>query len=84
MHKEKIDVDYTGKIKGFIIHYNTESINNNNELYWLVTLTKFMNVACLLQFQDVFLICFSLISPASFENVRAKVGWLEYDSPGFN
>jgi len=25
-------------------------------------------------YQDVFLICFSLISPASFENVRAKVG----------
>ena len=23
--------------------------------------------------QDVFLICFSVISPASFENVRAKV-----------
>lgn len=24
--------------------------------------------------QDVFLICFSLVSPASYENVRAKVG----------
>lgn len=24
-------------------------------------------------YQDVFLICFSLVSPASFENVRAKV-----------
>lgn len=30
---------------------------------------------CFLSFphQDVFLICFSLVSPASFENVRAKV-----------
>lgn len=27
-------------------------------------------VVCL---QDVFLICFSLVSPASYENVRAKV-----------
>lgn len=26
-----------------------------------------------LSHQDVFLICFSLVSPASFENVRAKV-----------
>lgn len=26
-----------------------------------------------LSVQDVFLICFSLVSPASFENVRAKV-----------
>lgn len=25
--------------------------------------------------QDVFLICFSLVSPASYENVRAKVSW---------
>lgn len=29
-----------------------------------------------LSLQDVFLICFSLVSPASFENVRAKVGAL--------
>ena len=28
---------------------------------------------CSLSYQDVFLICFSLVSPASFENVRAKV-----------
>lgn len=27
--------------------------------------------------QDVFLICFSLVSPASYENVRAKVSWAE-------
>lgn len=27
-----------------------------------------------LSLKDVFLICFSLVSPASFENVRAKVG----------
>lgn len=31
-----------------------------------------------LSFQDVFLICFSLISPASFENVRAKVSDTSY------
>jgi hypothetical protein len=34
----------------------------------------------LLCLQDVFLICFSLVSPASYENVRAKVSWAE--SPG--
>jgi GTPase SAR1 family protein len=26
---------------------------------------------------DVFLICFSLVNPASFENVRAKVGHID-------
>lgn len=31
--------------------------------------------------QDVFLICFSLVSPASFENVRAKVSTLTGHSP---
>lgn len=30
-------------------------------------------IDCPLSVQDVFLICFSLVSPASFENVRAKV-----------
>ncbi|KAF0032162.1 hypothetical protein F2P81_014452 [Scophthalmus maximus] len=29
--------------------------------------------SAILHFKDVFLICFSLVSPASFENVRAKV-----------
>ena len=32
---------------------------------------------CLLCPQDVFLICFSLVSPASYENVRAKVSGAE-------
>lgn len=44
-------------------------------------LTVFSRKLCLwalivllaLSHQDVFLICFSLVSPASFENVRAKV-----------
>ena len=26
---------------------------------------------------DVFLVCFSVVSPASFENVKEKVCWLE-------
>lgn len=37
-----------------------------------------MGDRCLLCPQDVFLICFSLVSPASYENVRAKVSSTEW------
>lgn len=37
---------------------------------------------CLLCPQDVFLICFSLVSPASYENVRAKVSRTEWGLGG--
>lgn len=37
--------------------------------------TPFGQFCLSLPLKDVFLICFSLVSPASFENVRAKVGW---------
>lgn len=36
-----------------------------------------MGNPCLCFPQDVFLICFSLVSPASYENVRAKVSWAQ-------
>lgn len=36
--------------------------------------TSFDQFCLSLSLKDVFLICFSLVSPASFENVRAKVG----------
>lgn len=36
--------------------------------------TSFGQFRLSLSLKDVFLICFSLVSPASFENVRAKVG----------
>ncbi|KAF0881476.1 RAC2 protein, partial [Crocuta crocuta] len=36
---------------------------------------------CLLCPQDVFLICFSLVSPASYENVRAKVSRTDPSTP---
>ena len=36
-------------------------------------LQPFIDKQFAILFQDVFLICFSLVNPASFENVRAKV-----------
>lgn len=48
---------------------------------WDASRPPLMSNPCLTS-QDVFLICFSLVSPASYENVRAKVSGMERGSWG--
>lgn len=52
-----------GKLLFYSLHLLIQAKINTDTLVFL----------CLFSHQDVFLICFSLVSPASFENVRAKV-----------